>query len=235
MDNVEIFANRVADTMRSLGTVELSGIKLEEAKPELLNIQSLNLDVHVAMHPAALAYYGQLRKDAMRIVSELKNKRERWGKAKYAEAKAACLRDMPKATVADIEARVITDNIDELNEMDAAESKAQQIFDTLDVWYEAWKQKGYSLREHISMELAERANTSTSFGFDDGSPAIPPAKISVPVPQDAASAISEAKGGFIKPDGLYDISESHQHEAPSVSACPGDNLDKLAKKFGKLK
>lgn len=229
MENLETVTAQIADTINSLGTVELSGIKLEEAKPELLDINSLNLDIHVAMQPAALAYYGQLRKDAMRRVADLKNKRERWGKAKYAEAKVACLRDMPKATVADIEARVIIDNMDEIKSLDEMEANAQQIFDTLDVWYEAWKQKGYSIREHISMELSERANSNTSLGFDDGNAVIPPFGIPVSVPQNAANAVADVKKEVVVPD----INPSKHSEPPSISEVKGDSLDKLAKKFGR--
>ena len=229
MENLEAVTAQIADTINSLGTVELSGIKLEEAKPELLDINSLNLDIHVAMQPAALAYYGQLRKDAMRRVADLKNKRERWGKAKYAEAKEACLRDMPKATVADIEARVIIDNMDEIKSLDELEANAQQIFDTLDVWYEAWKQKGYSIREHISMELSERANSNTSLGFDDGNDVIPPSGIPPSAPKDAANAVADVK----KQSDVPNLNLPQHSEPPSISEVKGDSLDKLAKKFGR--
>ena len=168
--DIEKVHQNVGASIDALGQVELSGIKLEEAKAELLDINSLSLDLHVAMQPAALAYYGQLRKTAMRRLDDLKNRRERWQKIKYAEAKEACLRDMPKATVADIEARVVRDNIDEIKQLDEAEFHAQEIFDTLDAWYEAWKQKGYALREHISMEVGERANTATSISLEDVAP-----------------------------------------------------------------
>lgn len=167
MENIDQLAKTIATTIDSLGQVELSGIKLEEAKPELLDINSLTLDMHVAMQPAALAYYGQLRKIAMRRLEDIKNRRERWMKAKYAETKAACLSIGAKATVADIEAKLVTDNIEDIKKADDAERSAQEAFDTLDVWYDAWRQKGYSIREHISMEQGEKFNSETSIGFDE--------------------------------------------------------------------
>ncbi len=158
-------ASRVSTAIDGLGQIELSGIKLENADPRLLDINSMTLDMHVAMQPAALAYYGQLRRIAMRRLDELKNKRERWQKAKYAETKANCLAG-GKATVADIEARLVTDNIEDIKKADEIERHAQEVFDTMDVWYEAWKQKGYSIREHIEMEVNERANTATSLSAE---------------------------------------------------------------------
>ena len=195
MENMENVAQNITETISSLGKIDLSGCKLEEAKPELLDINSLTLDLHVAMQPAALAYYGQLRKDAMRRLTDLKSKRERWEKSKYAEAKAACLRDMPKATVADIEARVVNDNAAEFKKLDEIERNAQAVFDTFDVWYEAWKQKGYTLREHISMEIGERSNANSSIVFDEPTDSVPPKPLNIPATGDSLEKLAKKFGG----------------------------------------
>ncbi len=151
----------------SLGEVELAGIKLESADPRLLDVSQMDLDRHVSMQPAAVAYYGALLKDAARRLAALKRHFDRWEKRKYAEAKAALA--AIKSTVADVESKYIIDNEAELDKWDKQMDKLQAEYDTLNVWFEAWRQKSFSIREHASITEDERFNVSSSLkGEGDG-------------------------------------------------------------------
>lgn len=161
----------IAKTCEDLGQVELGGIKLESASPALLDVSQLGLDVHVAVQPSAIAYYGALKKEAGRRLAALRRSFDRWTKKKYAEAKASLGAGTGKSTVNDIEARFIVDNEAEIEKWEEQLDRAQFEADTLDSWFEAWRQKSFSIREHAGIEEAERYNVSSSLSGDgDGSP-----------------------------------------------------------------
>jgi hypothetical protein len=158
---------RIVKTCSELGSVDVGGIKLEEAVPALLDVTQLDLDIHVAIQPAAIAYYGTLKKEALRRLANLRRGYERWQKKKYAEAKASLGAGTGKTTMADIEARFIIDNEADIVKWENQLDRAQAEFDTLDVWFEAWKQKSFSIREHAGIEETERFNSSPSLGFGE--------------------------------------------------------------------
>jgi len=155
---------KIMQACTKMGSIDLAGIKLEDGNPALLNVAEFDLDLHVAIQPAAIAYFGALKKDASRRLSALRRSFERWEKKKYAEAKASLGAGTGKTTVADIEARYITDNEAEIQKWDDQLDKAQLEFDTLDSWFEAWRQKSFSIREFAGIEEAERFNSSPSMG-----------------------------------------------------------------------
>jgi hypothetical protein len=152
--------NNIREACDALGQVDLSGIPLEEANPQLLNVSAMELDQHVAMQPAAIAYYGSILKEASRRVAAHKRAYDRWQKKGYAIAKAALTGQ--KATVADIEARYIVDNEPEIEKWEAQAEKLQMEYDNLNVWYEAWRQKSFSIREFVGITDDERYNSNPS-------------------------------------------------------------------------
>jgi hypothetical protein len=160
----------IAKTCERLGEVELGGVKLESAEPVLLDVSQLDFNIHVAIQPAAIAYYGSLKKEALRRLSALRRSMDRWEKKKYAEAKASLGHGTGKTTVADIEARYIVDNEAEIQKWETQLDKAQFEYDTLDVWFEAWRQKSFSIRDQAGIEETERFNSSSSIGVSDGEP-----------------------------------------------------------------
>jgi len=138
-----LFEN-VKSSIDGIGQVELSGIKLESADSRLLDVGTLDLDKHVAMQPSAIAYFGAMKKEAARRLDMLKRNKDRWEKKCWALAKAAVLSGTTvawKPTLADIEARFITDNEREIEAWDTKMDRAQEELDTLDAWYEGWRQK----------------------------------------------------------------------------------------------
>ena len=161
---------RIATTCEHLGELDLGGVKLETAEPGLLDVRHIDLDTHVAIQPSAIAYYGSLKKEASRRLASLHRDYDRWTKKKYAEAKASLVSGTGKTTVADIESQFIINNENEIIRREDQIEKAQFEFDTLDVWFEAWRQKSFSIREHAEVEETERQNQNTFLGQkEDGS------------------------------------------------------------------
>lgn len=159
----------VVDACEQLGQVDLSGIKLESASPLLLNPSIGEIDEHVSMQPGAIAYYGSLLKESKRSLVSYKKSYERWERKKYAEAKvAANASSTNKCTVDDIKARYITDNETEIEKWEEGLDRLQMEADTLEVWYEAWRQKSFSIREHVNVTEDERWSSSSSMTAPSG-------------------------------------------------------------------
>lgn len=155
----------IADACDKMGEVDMGGLTLEGADPSLLDPTHMDLDRHVAIQPSAIAYYGALLKEAARRQKNLKQAHKRWHARKYAEAKVSL--GEAKPTINDIEARLMADNEAEIENWDKQLARAEMEFDTLDAWYEAWRQKSFSIREHVQIDEDERWNQSDSVS-DDG-------------------------------------------------------------------
>jgi len=158
-------SERIRKTIEGLGEIELSGIKLSQPTKELLDVGELDINVHVAMQPACIAYYGALKKDALRNLAALKRAFEKWQYRKRAEAKVKASVGNAKPTINDIEARYIVDNAKEIEDWEERLDKAQDQADTLEVWFEAWKQKSHTIREYCEIDSeAMRAGDSIGNG-----------------------------------------------------------------------
>lgn len=147
----------------------LMGLPLEECSPRLLNVTEANLDDHVVIQPAAVAYYGMLLKDAKRYLDVMTRQYKRWEKKKYADAKAALGGSKPKATVSDIESKYVVDNERDIEDWENKIYVLQERTDTFEVWYEAWRQKSYVLRQHADL-AGEELNSTSSLGASSSLP-----------------------------------------------------------------
>jgi hypothetical protein len=151
--------NNIRQSCDDLGHVDLSGISLEDALPQLLDVSEMTLDEHVSMQPAAIAYYGSLLKETERRLKDHERAFERWEKIEMAKARASMT---GKVVIDEVRARFLIDNENELNVWYKKKEDVQADYDSLYVWYQAWKQKAHSIREYISLTEDERWNTSSS-------------------------------------------------------------------------
>lgn len=163
--------SRVQATLDELGNIELSGIKLNKPDGKLLDVGEMDINQHVAMQPSAIAYYGALKKEALRDLTAIKRDFDRWRLRKLAEAKVKTLagEGTYKPTVNDIEARFTVDNTKELEDWDEKLDRAQEVADTLESWYEAWRQKSFTIRAHVDIDM-ESLRTGDSIS-GEGHPA----------------------------------------------------------------
>jgi hypothetical protein len=160
--NVKNVADNIADAVDTIGKKEVGGIQFETADPRLLDIRDGDFNDHVSMQPAAIAYYGMLKKTAVRNLECMKRAYERWQKKSYATAKQALAASgTPKPTVNDIEAFILLNNEAQIEKFEKDIEQLQDQADTLDVWYAAWGQKSYSIREHGEL-LSDERRTSPS-------------------------------------------------------------------------
>lgn len=142
-------SENINKSCETIGGIEMIGIKLESADAKLLDVRDGDFNEHVAIQPAAIAYYGVLKKQAARQLDEARETYKRWEKRKFHEAKIALEEQKTKkSTIADIEAYVIINWEKEIKEIEGKISELQEQYDTFEVWYDAWKQKSWSLKEY---------------------------------------------------------------------------------------
>jgi hypothetical protein len=156
--NITSITANIKKSCDDLGQIDLSGIKLEEAGAQLLNVSEMDFDQHVAIQPSAITFFGVLRKEVNRRVDAYKKSYDRWQKKMYAQAKVAVMSGTQdyKPTVADIEARFIVDNEKEIEKHEKQLEKLKDEADTIDAWYEGWRQKSFTIREWAGIENDER-------------------------------------------------------------------------------
>ena len=167
----------IVTSCSKLGDVQLGQFKPETAEASLLDVTKFTIDQHVAMQPAAIAYFGTLKKEAARKLAVLERQHDRWTKKQYALSKVAVEAGTSNKSfikVEDIKARFVVDNEAEIEKREAQIDRAQMEYDTLDSWYEAWKQKSFSIRETVAIEEDERYNSSSSMSApgSNGQPAV---------------------------------------------------------------
>jgi hypothetical protein len=134
-----------------LGELDLSGVKLEDPTPKMLDIQDGVFDEHVAMQPASIAYYGMLMKQAKRELNATERAYDHWKKKAFHESKKELSKPVngkpSKATIADVESHVLLTNEQEIETWESDIDDLKAKFDVIESWYEAWRQKGFSMRE----------------------------------------------------------------------------------------
>jgi len=167
--NITTITANIKKSCDDLGQIDLSGIKLEEAGAQLLNVSEMEFDQHVAIQPSAITFFGVLRKEVNRRVDAYKKSYDRWQKKMYAQAKVAVLSGTQdyKPTVADIEARFIVDNEEEIEKREKQLEKLRDEADTIDAWYEGWRQKSFTIREWAGIELDEKFQGGGSISADE--------------------------------------------------------------------
>ncbi len=137
-----------------MGQKPLMGVSLESADPRFLDVTESTLDEHISIQPTAIAFFGNLRKLADRRLEQAKRKYERWQKVKFHEMKSLGV-DGKRITIAEVEASVLVKYASDIENFEKELDQLQEEYDTLDSWYEAWRQKSHTLREYAAIQVEE--------------------------------------------------------------------------------
>lgn len=169
-NNIDDVSDSIGNACIQCGEFDIGGISLDNPDARLLDISDSNLSEHVAMQPAAIAYYGSMMKEASRKLEIVKRDMELQNKRWYAIAKTEIKAVVAKPTIADIEAFIADRFSSEISEWNKRMDRAQSTLDNLSVWYDAWKQKGFNLKGYVSVTEDERYSSNTgsdSIGEND--------------------------------------------------------------------
>ena len=154
MNKKDEICERISKCCDDLGEFSLLGVPLESADPRFLDVRESSLDEHVAIQPSALAFLGKLRKDAIREVKKQEREYEKWKMDKYTESRGNVDKS-GRVTKDDIQAQMVKDNRKEIDEWEDKIMDTQRVCDLLDVYYEAWKQKAFSLNVYANITADE--------------------------------------------------------------------------------
>lgn len=158
--DIEEVAKSIENACYEAGKGKIAGMTLETPDPKLLDVRDGDFDEHVSMQPTAIAYYGVLKKFSSRQLESMKRSYDRWQKKKFQEARQV-LESLQKGkiTIADIEAHVLMNNEEAIVKWEQDIEKLQERSDDLEVWYDAWRQKSFSLRER-GLTLSDERKTT---------------------------------------------------------------------------
>jgi len=170
---MEEVADNIESACKAAGASTIAEISLEKPDPRLLDVRDGEFDEHVSMQPSAIAYYGVLKKQAARALEGMKQAYERWKKRKFQEARQLLeATSTKKITIADVESAILIKHEAEIEKWEDDIAHLQEQSDTMDVWYDAWRQKSFSLREHgqtLSDERRTQPYLYTEDSTGDGS------------------------------------------------------------------
>jgi hypothetical protein len=173
-DSLNKIADDIASACEMCGEFSIGGIRFDAPSARLLDSSDANLSEHVAMQPAAIAFYGTKLKEATRVLAAITREKSLNEKKWHAKAKVLCMQSNAKPTISDIEAYIaINFELDQLK-MNEKLDRAQATVDQLTVWYDAWKQKGYGLKGYVAVTEDERY--TSGYGSDSISSSDVPSK-----------------------------------------------------------
>lgn len=157
MNNFKKLVQKIKDACESCGELEIDGTKLSEISPKLLHFNEGNLAEHIAVHPAGVAYYGEILKDIKRKIKNLENEKNTHESIKMSEIKRKSDQKISMKAVENEYYRIFQADRERMQkELD----ELQEQYDTFEIWYEAWVQKGYSFKPYGALIDDDRMSNS---------------------------------------------------------------------------
>jgi len=149
-------ANKISSSCEGLGKKQINGNNLDVVDSDFLDARCGSLHEHIAMQPSLIAYFGMKKKEAERNLRTAKERYDMFLKEAYAGVKSQSRNDTKKLTVDEIKSNICIIYKNEHNTHIRNIEEAQEVFDTFDVYYDAIKQKGYTIKEMIAIDIDER-------------------------------------------------------------------------------
>jgi len=162
--------NNIQAMLDEAGNIEVGGVNLESCDVKLLLIDSDSIDRHVVIQPAAIAWAGMNKKEAARQLEAIEQAKDRWEKLEYAKARVVLesrFANKSAIKVEDIKAEMVKLNEVKVIEWEERVAEAHRKHDLLSEYYEAWRQKSFTIREFVSIDEEERFSGSGSITKGD--------------------------------------------------------------------
>ena len=149
------------------GEIAFDKFKFEEPDYDMLQFDEESYLEHLKVQAAGLAYYGTLAKTAERECEDLEKRYKMWYNGVYSDCSDIIARAGKKNGVKDIDALVQCKFEDKIKEWENALKKARMEKDNAQMWYEAWKAKGFALSSMTNLITAGLLTPKTSITEDD--------------------------------------------------------------------
>ena len=159
-DTLADFCDAVAEELEALADVRLSGVKISDGVgKKLLRISLDNIDEHVRLHSALVAYWTAKEAEVKAVLKEYNEKFEVWEKLVYRRISRELSVDYPPderptimAVKSEIEARCGKKRSKKLEVIRGWERRCAYV----SAFCEGLRQKGFSLQQLARMSRFER-------------------------------------------------------------------------------
>ncbi len=149
------------------GDIAFDRFTFEEPNYDMLQFDEESYLEHLKVQAAGLAYYGTLAKTAERECDDLEKRYKMWYNSVYSDCSDIIARAGKKNGVKDIDALVQCKYEDKIKEWDEALKNARLQKDNSQMWYEAWKAKGFALSSMTNLITAGLLTPKTTISEDD--------------------------------------------------------------------
>ena len=155
------------NAFENAGGISFDRFTFEDPNYDMLQFDEESYLEHLKVQAAGLAYYGTLPKAAERELDELEKLYKMWYNSVYSECSDIIARAGKKNGVKDIDALVQCKFEGKIKEWDDALKQARLQKDDAQMWYEAWKAKGFALSSMTNLITAGLLTPKTTITEDE--------------------------------------------------------------------
>lgn len=142
--------------LNKTSNIEVCGIKLENFDPDALIVTEENFIEHLQKQSAGTAYYGvifkNLKQEMLRIISERNRKLAECTDRSMLSLQKQSSKGKP--TIREAETMAIMVNSKIFEDYDRKISEIEEQCNSVEQYYEAWKQKSYTLNNITNLVCA---------------------------------------------------------------------------------
>jgi len=167
VDTLSAFCKVVASKAGRLGSVKISGVRLDQPSTSHLNIRFRDVDEHVAKYPSLVAFWQGKESQIKSVLRDLRDKLEKWERKHYRRVYRLVLKAFrengiknEKPTINDVRAEMEYRYGDVWQEFRDEVAEWEDKLAAVSSFREGVTQKGFSLQGYSRMVASEKS------GFD---------------------------------------------------------------------
>lgn len=153
IDDIHKSFESIWEVLRGIPVCE---VPLHMCDPKQLDVREGDFDEHVALQPAAMSYFVSLKQAAEMQLDRTKGAYDRWRKRTWLTVKRSLEQEKAgKVTLDEIEATLHRDYEKQIDEWQDRIAECQRKYASVASWFEGWRQKSFSIREHANAVPSE--------------------------------------------------------------------------------
>jgi len=149
--------------MLNMGEFGIDADSFAQLDPKIMVFDETNIDEHVRMQAAGLAYYAQVKTEVDDILVRLEKKYARWRKVEHRKANNTVMQRMgnKKPNIIDVEAEMLSTKGDEIKAWEDKIQKWKKRSEAMENLLNAWKQKSFAMNKFVDMQTEEYFQTDS--------------------------------------------------------------------------
>ena len=154
--------------MSQASKTSIGAWNFEDPDMSILTVTEENFEEHLVKQPAAIAYFGFLMKEAAREYEQLNKAFEYRYSEMYGDCANVLSKGKDKMTIKSVEAMILSKYQTELEDWNKRLAVKREKKDNFEIFYESWKQKGYTLNNFKDLVVAGLISLPTSITDGNG-------------------------------------------------------------------